>query len=56
MKQHAGTGAVYGLGFLGALVYFLQHSHGLGEFVLGFVKALVWPGIFVYKIFEFLRL
>lgn len=55
-KEHAGGSAVYGLGFIGALIYFLQHAHGLDGVIIGFVKAIVWPGVFVYKIFEFLHL
>lgn len=52
MKDHAGTSAIYGLGFLGALVYFLQRANGLDGAILGIIKAIIWPGIFVYKIFQ----
>jgi hypothetical protein len=46
---HAGGGAVYGLGFIGALVYFLQHATTLGDGVFGILKAIVWPALLVYK-------
>ena len=41
-------GAVYGLGLIGALVYYIQHAHGFWAFVLGILKALVWPAFLVY--------
>jgi hypothetical protein len=49
-------GGVYGLAFLGALIYFIQHATSFWIGVLGFFKALVWPAILVYKILEFLNM
>ena len=54
--HHGGGGAVYGLGLIGALIYFLQHSHNLSEVLIGIIKAVLWPGFFVYRVFEFLKL
>jgi len=53
---HKGTpsGAVYGLGFIGAAIYFISHAAGFWMGVLGFLKAIVWPAILVYKAFEHL--
>lgn len=56
MKNNAGSGAIYGLGFLGALVYFMQHSATLLDVILGFFKAVFWPGVIVYKVLELLHL
>lgn len=50
-----GGNAVYGLGFLGAVVYFIQHATSFGLGVLGVFKALVWPAFVVYRLLEFLR-
>lgn len=55
MKKEAGASAVYGLGFLGALVYAIQHSSDIGSFIFGLVKAILWPGFLVYKAFELLK-
>ena len=33
----AGGGAVYGLGFIGALIYFIGHATSFGMGVLGFL-------------------
>ena len=48
-------GGIYGLGFIGALVYFLQHFHGFWELLFSFVKAALWPALIVYRILEFFR-
>jgi hypothetical protein len=59
-KWHkSGGGAasgVYGLAFLGALVYYIQHAHTFVEGLLGLLKALVWPAMIVYKLLAFLRM
>ncbi len=46
--------AVYGLGLIGALVYYIGHAHGFWGVVLGILKALVWPAFFVYHVLKFL--
>lgn len=56
MNNNAGSGAIYGLGFVGAIIYFLQHATTLGEGVLGILKALVWPALLIFKLFEFLKI
>lgn len=55
-KVYGGSGHIYGLGFLGALVYFLQHSSTFTDGVIGVLKAIVWPGMIVYKFLELLHL
>mgnify|MGYP001580238941 FL=1 len=52
---HGASGGAYGLGFLGALVYYIQHASSFAEGLLGFLKALVWPAILVYKLLDFLK-
>ena len=47
-----GGNAVYGLGLIGALVYFVQHADGFGGFLLAVLKALVWPAFLVYEAFR----
>ncbi len=46
--------AVYGLGFIGACVYFIGHAATFGLGVLGFLKALVWPAFLVYAALKYL--
>jgi hypothetical protein len=50
MSSHGSSDAVYGLGFLGAVIYFLQHSANFTDGVVGILKAIVWPAIIVYKL------
>ena len=37
------SGAVYGLGLIGAAIYFIGGATGFWMGVLGFLKAIVWP-------------
>ena len=46
---------VYGFGFIGALVYFIQHATTFGMGVLGVLKAVVWPALLIYKVLEMLK-
>jgi hypothetical protein len=48
--------AVYGLGFVGALIYYIQHATTIVMGLLGFLKAIVWPAFVVYKLLEFFKL
>lgn len=48
------SASVYGLGFIGALIYYIQHALTFWMGVLGFFKAIVWPAMLVYKVLEFL--
>jgi len=52
--HHGGASAVYGLGFIGAAVYFIGHAATFWMGVLGFLKALVWPAFLVYQAFQVL--
>jgi hypothetical protein len=45
---------VYGLGFIGAAIYFISTATTFWLGVLGFLKALVWPAFLVYYAFQFL--
>jgi hypothetical protein len=51
-STHGSAGALYFVGFIGALVYWIQAAVGFGAVVTGFLKALVWPAYVVYKLLE----
>ncbi len=55
-NMNSQTSAIYGMAFIGALIYFMQHATSFGTGVLGFFKALVWPAVLVYKLLEFLKM
>lgn len=46
------NGAVYGLGFIGAIIYFISTATSFGMGVLGLLKALVWPGFLVFELLK----
>ncbi|HEY5590997.1 MAG TPA: hypothetical protein VIK55_08255 [Paludibacter sp.] len=48
-QANATGGAVYGLGLIGAAIYFISHAATFWLGVLGFLKAIVWPAILVYE-------
>jgi hypothetical protein len=50
MKKCApAANAVYGLGLIGAAIYFISQATGFWMGVLGFLKAIVWPAFLVYE-------
>jgi hypothetical protein len=51
-KCNASGGAVYGLGFIGAAVWFISQATGFWMGVLGFLKAMVWPAFLIYDAFK----
>jgi hypothetical protein len=56
MSKDVHSGAVYGLGFIGAAVYFIGQAATFWAGVLGFLKALVWPAFLVYEALRLLEL
>ena len=54
IREKGPESAVYGLGLIGAAIYFISHATGLWSGVVGFLKALVWPAILVYKALQHL--
>jgi hypothetical protein len=46
--------ALYGLGLIGAAVYFIGQAGTFWAGVIGFLKAVVWPAFLVYELFKYL--
>jgi hypothetical protein len=42
------------MGLIGAAVFFIQQATTFWGGVLGFLKALIWPALAVYKLLAFL--
>lgn len=55
-NNQGAAGGVYGLAFLGAVVYYIQHADTFWLGVLGVLKAIVWPAMLVYKLLEFFKM
>ena len=53
--NHSGN-AVYGLGFVGAAIYYISTATGFWMGVLGFLKAIVWPTFLVFGLLKGLGL
>jgi hypothetical protein len=47
-------GAVYGLGFIGAAIYYISTATGFWVGVLGILKAIVWPAFLVFELLKYL--
>jgi hypothetical protein len=56
MKDNGMMGGIYGMAFIGAAVYFIQHAATFWEGVLGIIKAIFWPAMLIYKLLEFLKM
>jgi len=56
VQQCGPSGAVYGLGFIGAAIYFIGKATTFWMGVLGFLKAIVWPVFLVHGLLKFLGL
>lgn len=51
-----GGGVIYGLGLIGALVYYIQHADSFMSGFLGILKAVVWPAFVAYHLLGFLQM
>jgi hypothetical protein len=48
--------AVYGLGLIGAWVYYISHATTIWLGVLGLLKGIVWPALLVYELLKYLNM
>lgn len=51
----ASSDTVYGIGMIGAWVYYFKNITTFKEGVIAFFKGFAWPAILVYELFTFLR-
>ena len=49
IQRHATSNPIYGMGFIGALIYYISHATSFWMGVLGILKAVFWPGFLVYE-------
>ena len=54
IKKSSQNNAVYGLGVIGAAVYFIMNASTFWMGVLGLLKAFVWPAIMVFELLKFI--
>ena len=48
-QGNAPASAVYGVGLIGAAIYYISTATSFWIGVLGILKALVWPAFLVYE-------
>ena len=48
--------AVYGLGMIGAWVYYISHATTFMLGVLGIFKGIFWPALLVYEALKYLNM
>jgi len=51
-QSNQSSNAVYGLGFVGALVYYISSAESFWMGVLGVLKAIIWPAMLIYQALE----
>lgn len=51
-KASADGGAIFGLGLIGSAIYFISTATDFWMGVLGVLKALVWPAVLAYELFQ----
>ncbi len=51
-----GNGAVYGLGVIGALVYYFPHVATFQEGLIAVLKSLTWPAFLVFRALQLLKM
>lgn len=56
IKDNSVPGSIYGMAFIGALIYFIQHSMGFWGVIIAIIKAIFWPAVLMYKLLEFLKM
>jgi len=50
------SGALYGFGFLGTLVYYIQHATSFAGGLIGILKAMVWPAVLIHRLFVYMKM
>lgn len=50
----SGVDCVYGLGVIGAAIFFIGKATTFGAGALGLLKAILWPAFMVYEVFKLL--
>ncbi len=52
--KRSSNNAIYGLGFIGAVIYYISTATGFWMGFLGIFKALLWPAFMVFEAFKVL--
>jgi len=50
------SSAIYGLGVIGALFYFLQSAATFSAVIVGIFKSIFWPAFVIFKVLTILEI
>ena len=50
------SNAIYGLGIIGALFYFLSNTTNFEMVIIGIGKSIFWPAILMFKLLTYLQM
>jgi hypothetical protein len=53
-NESASGASLYGLGFIGAAIYYISTATTFWIGAVGFLKAMVWPAFLVYETLKYL--
>jgi hypothetical protein len=56
IRASGASEAVYGLGLIGAWVYYISHAATFWLGVLGIFKGIFWPAMLVYELLKYLHM
>jgi hypothetical protein len=55
VKVQSASDAVYGLGMIGAWIFYIGRARTPKDKVIGFLKGFVWPVFLVYEVLKLLH-
>lgn len=55
-KEQGMISGIYGMAFIGALIYYIQHATSFPDGLIGVIKALFWPAVVMHKVLELLAM
>jgi len=56
IRQGGASEAVYGLGVIGALVYYIGHAATFWLGLVGIFKAIFWPAMLVFEALKYMHM
>ncbi len=54
IHKHSDCNIFYGLGFIGAVIYYIMAATSFWGGVLGVLKAIVWPALLIFELLGYL--
>lgn len=50
--NNSGSNAIYGLGIIGAFIYYMQNAGGFWDVILGIIYSIFWPAVILYEVLQ----